>query len=194
MSVFILAIPMLRPRASIWTNDPDPIVGVSLSGTGALAGDTLQLYNGTGTGSPLGSPYTLNSTDIDKGFANVQPGTLTDGTTYTLTAWITDAAGQSVASTNSFTVTEDTTPPTLTPIANQLDQPTGPNGAVATFAATATDIIDGTDPVAFTEGNKVVHSGDTFSIGRHTIARLTQRATRLPRILLFSSGRTLERW
>jgi hypothetical protein len=57
----------------------------------------------------------------------------------------------------------------LTPIADQIDQPTGPNGAVATLAATATDIVDGPDPVVFTEGNKVVHSGDTFSIGVHTI-------------------------
>jgi hypothetical protein len=37
------------------------------------------------------------------------------------------------------------------------------------FAATATDNIDGTDPVVFAEGNKVVHSGDTFTIGAHTI-------------------------
>jgi hypothetical protein len=34
------------------TNDPDLTVQVSLSGTGALAGDTVQLYNGTATGSP----------------------------------------------------------------------------------------------------------------------------------------------
>jgi probable HAF family extracellular repeat protein len=92
-----------------YTNDPDPTVQVSLSGTGALVGDTLQLYNGTGTGSPLGSPYTLSNTDISNGFANVQPSTLNNGITYTLTARITDAAGnQSAVSTNSFTLTEDT--------------------------------------------------------------------------------------
>ena len=40
---------------------------------------------------------------------------------------------------------------------------------MATFSATATDLVDGTDPVVFTEGNTVVHSGDTFGIGTHTI-------------------------
>jgi Bacterial Ig-like domain/RTX calcium-binding nonapeptide repeat (4 copies)/HYR domain len=37
------------------------------------------------------------------------------------------------------------------------------------FAATAIDIIDGTDPVVFTEGNRVVHSDDTFGLGVNTI-------------------------
>ena len=37
------------------TNDTDLAVRVSLSGTNAVAGDTIQLYNGTGTGSQLGT-------------------------------------------------------------------------------------------------------------------------------------------
>ena len=151
-----------------YTNDPDPTVQVSLSGTGALAGNTLQLYNGTGTGSPLGSSYTLTSTDISNGFANVQPGTLTNGTTYTLTARMTDAADNQSA-VSSFTLTEDTTPPTLTPVANQTHEATGPGGAAAAFSATVTDIVDGTDSVMFTDGSTVVHSGDTFGLGTHII-------------------------
>jgi hypothetical protein len=92
------------------TNDPDPIVQVGLSGTGALTGDKVQLYNGIGTGNLLGNSYTLTDTDISNGFANLQTGMLTNGTTYTLTARITDVAGnQSAVSTNSFTVTEDAT-------------------------------------------------------------------------------------
>ena len=63
----------------------------------------------------------------------------------------------------------DTTPPKVTPVANQTDEATGPGGAPAFFAATATDVVDGTDPIVFTEGNTVVHSGDTFAIGTHTI-------------------------
>ena len=96
------------------TNDPNLTVKVSVAGTGAVAGDTVQLYNGSGTGSQLGSWYTLTATDITNGFANVQTGTLTNGTTYAFTARITDATGnQSVAST-SFTATEDTTTPVPT--------------------------------------------------------------------------------
>ena len=64
---------------------------------------------------------------------------------------------------------QDTTPPTLTPVSDQTDEATGPNGAVATFAASASDIVDGSDPVTFTEGDTVVHSGDTFCLGTHTI-------------------------
>ena len=42
-------------------------------------------------------------------------------------------------------------------------------GAAATFSASATDLVDGTDTVVFREGNSVVHSGDTFGLGTHTI-------------------------
>jgi hypothetical protein len=90
------------------TNDTDLTVKVNVSGTGAVAGDTIQLYDGS---SPLGSAYTLTQTDINNGFANVQTGTLSDGTTYTITATITDAAGNQSAPSSSFTVIEDTTPP-----------------------------------------------------------------------------------
>src|SRR6202023_3585473 len=46
---------------------------------------------------------------------------------------------------------------------------TGPTGAAATFTATATDLVDGSDPVVFEEGTTVVHSGQTSAIGTHTI-------------------------
>jgi VCBS repeat-containing protein len=63
----------------------------------------------------------------------------------------------------------DTTAPTLTLVADQAVHATGPNGAAVTFAATATDLVDGTDPVVFKDGNIVVHSGDIFGLGTHTI-------------------------
>jgi hypothetical protein len=59
--------------------------------------------------------------------------------------------------------------PTLTPVEDETLEATGPTGAAATFAATATDALDGTDPVVFQEGSKVVHSGDIFALGTHTI-------------------------
>ena len=87
------------------TNDTDLTVQVSLDGTGAMAGDTIQLYDGTGTGSPLGVSYTLTQIDIDAGYANVQTGTLADGE-YTITARITDVAGNQSDASNSFEVLE----------------------------------------------------------------------------------------
>ena len=63
------------------TNDTDLTVRVGLSGTNAVVGDTIQLYNGTGTTSQLAT-YTLTAADIANGFADVQTGALSNGTTY----------------------------------------------------------------------------------------------------------------
>src|SRR5258707_10222879 len=83
----------------------------SLAGTNALAGDTVQLYNGTGIGSPVGSAHVLTAAEILAGSFSMQTGTLINGTTYDLTARITDAAGNQSAVSNTFTVIEDTTAP-----------------------------------------------------------------------------------
>jgi hypothetical protein len=40
----------------------------------------------------------------------------------------------------------------LTPVSNQTYEATSASGAVATFAATATDLLDGIDAVVFKEG------------------------------------------
>ena len=92
------------------TNDSDLAVRVSLTGTNAIAGNTIQLYNGTGTGNQLAT-YTLTATDIANGFADVQTGALSNGLTYTLTARITDGAGNQSAASTSFIITEDTSAP-----------------------------------------------------------------------------------
>jgi hypothetical protein len=87
---------------------------------------------------------------------------------HTITASASDAAGNTASETFTIKVV-DTTPPKLTPVADQTDEATGPGGAPAFFAATATDLVDGTDPIVFKEGSTVVHSGDTFGLGTHTI-------------------------
>jgi autotransporter passenger strand-loop-strand repeat protein len=121
--------------------------------------------------------FSATATDLVDG---TDPVVFTDGTkvvhsgdtfgigTHTITASATDAAGN--IGSEQFTIkVQDTTPPTLTPVANLTLKATGVNGAVATFSATATDTVDGTDPIIFTDGTKVVHSGDTFAIGSHTV-------------------------
>jgi autotransporter passenger strand-loop-strand repeat protein/probable HAF family extracellular repeat protein len=83
-----------------------------------------------------------------------------------------DALGNTV--TTSLTFFLDTSAPVLTPVANQIYAATGAAGAVATFGATATD-TDPTSgqpitvPVLFSEGMAPVLSGQTFSVGTHTI-------------------------
>src|SRR5205085_2013745 len=90
------------------TNDTDLTVTVSLAGTNALAGDTVQLYNGT---TALGLAHVLTSAEITAGSVDLQTGTLSNGTTYDITAKITDTAGNQSAASNTFTVIEDTTAP-----------------------------------------------------------------------------------
>ncbi|MGY8665927.1 HYR domain-containing protein [Bradyrhizobium sp. UFLA05-109] len=87
---------------------------------------------------------------------------------HTITASAVDAAGN--ASSESFSISVvDSTAPTLTPVTDQTNEATSAAGATAFFTASASDAVDGTLPVVFKEGNTVVHSGDVFGIGTHTI-------------------------
>ena len=56
------------------TNDTDLTVRVGLGGTLAVAGDTVQLYNGTGTGSQLGTSYTLTAATSSTALPMCRPG------------------------------------------------------------------------------------------------------------------------
>jgi len=112
------------------TDDPDLTVRVSLTGTNAVAGDAIQLYDGTGTSSPLGSAYTLTATDIANGYVDVATGALTTGTTYDITVRITDTAGNVSAASSGFDVTVDTS--TVTILANQTLHLSG-GGLTANF-------------------------------------------------------------
>ena len=75
----------------------------------------------------------------------------------------TDAAGKIVS--DSFVVTvQDTIAPVVTVPTNQVIEATGPNGATATFVASATDAFSGSPS---TMCNPV--SGSTFSLGATTV-------------------------
>ncbi|MBI4311130.1 MAG: HYR domain-containing protein, partial [Chloroflexi bacterium] len=80
------------------------------------------------------------------------------GTT-TVSCTATDSGGLSVTKTFSVTV-QDTAPPAVAVPANKTVEATGPSGAVLTFAASATDIVDGARPMACTPA-----SGSTFAVG-----------------------------
>ncbi|HVE98012.1 MAG TPA: HYR domain-containing protein [Mycobacteriales bacterium] len=80
----------------------------------------------------------------------------------------TDGAGNTGRA--SFTVTVvDTTPPALTLPANQTLEATGPSGATATYAASATDLVDGAVAATCTPA-----SGSTYEIGTHTVTCSTR--------------------
>jgi hypothetical protein len=85
--------------------------------------------------------------------------------TATVTCSATDAHGNS--SHTSFTVTiQDTTPPTITGTpSNMTAQATSGSGAAVTYTSpTASDIVDGTDPVSCSPA-----SGSTFALGTATV-------------------------
>jgi hypothetical protein len=97
------------------TNDTSPLVRVTITGTGALAGDTVQLYNGTNANDPtLGAAVTLSSTHLTQGYVDIALTGLTNATTYTLAARVTDACGNLGAASAGHSIHVDTTVPTLT--------------------------------------------------------------------------------
>ncbi len=83
--------------------------------------------------------------------------------TTTVNCSATDASGNTA--NGSFTITiQDTTPPTLTLPANITLEATGPTGAVVTFSASATDVVDGSPLV-----NCVPASGSMFPVTTTTV-------------------------
>ncbi|HWA86751.1 MAG TPA: HYR domain-containing protein [Opitutus sp.] len=104
----------------------------------------------------------LVSGNLPVGFSPPSGNRFALGTT-TVTASATDAAANTATGTFTITV-RDTTPPAIAAPADLVQEATGPSGAVATFAATATDIVDGTDTVTASKP-----SGSTFALGTTTV-------------------------
>jgi hypothetical protein len=82
---------------------------------------------------------------------------------HTITLIADDGRGGTGTSTVQISV-QDTKPPVFTPPASQTLEATSPTGAIATFSATATDIVDGARPVICSPA-----SGSTFSLGTTTV-------------------------
>jgi hypothetical protein len=95
---------------------------------------------------------------------SLQPGSTFPIGVTTVTVTATDTRGNFTS--GAFTVTvQDTTPPELTLPSDLVLEATSPAGAVATFAGTAVDLVDGNVPVVFAPA-----SGSTFPLGVTTVA------------------------
>ncbi len=114
--------------AGATTDDSDLSVAVSLTGTGAVVGDVVRLYQGT---TQVGSA-TLTNANITAGTVSVQTGSLAGGS-YNLTAAVTDAAGNTSATSVAQAVT--ISPPAGTPV---MSSSTAVNSATPTLSGTAT--------------------------------------------------------
>jgi uncharacterized protein DUF11/K319-like protein/HYR domain-containing protein/Big-like domain-containing protein len=138
--------------------------------------------------SPAGASVTLTGlgTDPDTGdtlsFAWSE-GATTLGTaasitvtlpvgSHNLTFTVTDNHGASSTASVSVAV-QDTKPPVLVLPGNQIVEGTSPAGAAATFAASASDVVDGARPVTCAPV-----SGSTFPLGT-TVVNCTAADTRL---------------
>ncbi|MGZ9724314.1 VCBS domain-containing protein [Rhizobium miluonense] len=93
------------------TDDTNLGIRVSLTGTSAVSGDTVQLYNGT---TALGTAVTLTSTNISNGYIDITTPTLTNGATYNFRASITDGGVTTPLSpSGAYDIKIDTTAPTV---------------------------------------------------------------------------------
>ena len=143
--------------------------------------------------------FTASSTDVVDGSDTVtfsENGTsVTSGGTFavghhTIVASAKDAANNTGTTQFSFDVV-DTTAPVVTASAPASTEATSASGASVTFTASATDVVDGTDPVTFSENGSIVASGDTFSIGLSHDRRIRQGCGRQHRhdAIQFRRGR-----
>ena len=116
-------------------------VGTSarVSYEGASATDNLDAQVAVACLPPSGSDFSLGTTSI--------------------TCTATDAAGNVGSATFSITVV-DRTPPTVAVPADLVLEATGPSGAVATFAASASDAVSGS-----LDATCSAASGSTFGLG-----------------------------
>jgi hypothetical protein len=139
------------------TNDTDLTVRVSLTGTNAVAGDTIQLYDTT---TALGTAYTLLAADITNGYADVATGSLTNGSTYTISAKVIDIAGNTSAASGTFVTTVDTIAPAAPAITSVTDNVGSITGALTSGGRT--NDTDLTVRVSLTSTNAA--AGDTIQL------------------------------
>jgi large repetitive protein len=127
--------------------------------------------------------FSIGATDVVDG-ANVaitysESGTLVASGdlfsigTHVITVTATDS--YPLTSTTTFVINvRDTTAPTLSAQGNITANTADDAGTAVTFSVTATDLVEGNRDVVFTDNGNIVHSGDVFSVGAHTITATSQ--------------------
>ena len=135
------------------TNDTTPAVRVNLNttatnGTAAVAGDIITLRE---NGAQAGSPVTLTAADIAAGFKLVDASTLSEGS-HTLSAVLTDQAGNISAAATGVVVNIDTQAP----------------GAPVINAVATDDVINSSEQTAVVSGLAEANATVSLNIGVNT--------------------------
>ncbi|HAV77348.1 MAG TPA: hypothetical protein DCX53_08345 [Anaerolineae bacterium] len=111
--------------------------------------------------------YSASATDLVDGPVAVtcspSSGSIFPIGTTTVNCSAADSSGNTANGNFSVTV-QDTTPPTLTLPADITTEATGPSGAIVSYSASASDIVDGSVPVIC-----IPASGGTFPIASTTV-------------------------
>ena len=167
----------------------DNVISASPPSITVIASADAAVVNATG---PQGGVETFTATAHDSVFGNLPvkfkevlsgSGTAVvhSGDTFslgrhTIIAFAVDPGGASATSAPfSFTVADDSPPVVQASPDKTVVEATSGSGAVETFSASVTDAVDGSaDPIIFTEqlgggATRIVHSGDVFAVGIHTI-------------------------
>jgi hypothetical protein len=154
------------------TDASGPVISISSASQGALGpGGAVVTYSATATDLVDGTaPVTCNPPS---------GSTFPVGAT-TVVCTATDKEG--LVSTLSSTVTVvDNAAPVLTVPGNINAVASGPSGAVVTYSASATDAVDGTDPVTCTPA-----SGSTFPVGATSVTCTATDTNHLTSIATFT--------
>ncbi|WP_247878879.1 Ig-like domain-containing protein, partial [Niveispirillum sp. SYP-B3756] len=148
------------------TNVTAPTVRISLTGTSAVAGDSVELLLG-GSSLSHATTATLTSTDITNGYVDVTvtAGDLGADGTKTLTARVTDAAGNVGTAGGSLSITLDTAASTTTIATAAFSADTAANGGTNSdfITKTAAQTISGTLSANLAAGETVYVSLDNGS-------------------------------
>jgi hypothetical protein len=128
----------------------------------APANQTLEATSAAGATATFAATATDAVGPVTFSATPASGSTFALGTT-TVTVTATDAYTNAASTTFTVTV-KDTTAPALTLPANQILEATSAAGAVATFAASATDAVTASPALAYSKA-----SGSTFALGVNTV-------------------------
>ncbi|MFN6050575.1 MAG: Ig-like domain-containing protein, partial [Planctomycetia bacterium] len=158
------------------TNDTTPTFNIPLTGTGAVAGDVIQLYNG----STLIGTYTLTAGDITANGASLTTSTLPAGTYSDIKYRFVDTAGNTSAYSGSMSpaLVIDLSAPTLVTL-NPADDSINIQPPTTLVMTLSEALSKGTGSIVIkkTSDNSIVETFNVATSGRVMISNSTVTIT-----------------
>ncbi|MCZ2415580.1 MAG: Ig-like domain-containing protein [Burkholderiales bacterium] len=121
------------------TNDDTPTIRVALTGTGAVADDTITIRNGTTAVATV----TVSANDVSAGYVDLTTASLGADGVKTLTATVTDLAGNVSPASAALAITIDRSAPTVIITDDTPGTAVGPVTFTFTFSEPVNDFAAG---------------------------------------------------